>query len=91
MPVFQEGELGRQGGRPRDPDVGVPPMPEFRIPSHVLVAHVVAADPGGVAVHDNDLAVVAEVDLKAIAGALPGMEVQHLDPGFAKLFDVALG
>jgi hypothetical protein len=91
VPVLEKGELDCEDGWPRDPDVGVTPVPELGVPPHVLVADVVTADPGGVAVNDHDLTVIAEVDLKAVAGAFSGVEVEDLDAGVAELFEIALG
>ena len=61
--------------------MGVTPVAELRIEAQVLVAHIVAADPGGVAIDDDDLAVVAKVELKSIASSLGGIESRHLYPG----------
>ena len=89
VPILEEGKLDRQDGRPRDLDVGVAPVPELGVLSHVLVADIVTADPRGVPIDDDDLAVVAEVDLEAIAGPLAGMEIEDVNSGVAELFDVA--
>jgi len=50
-----------------------------------------AADPGRLSVHDHDLAVVAEVQLKAVARCFSGVEVIHLDPGRTKRVQVSPG
>jgi hypothetical protein len=47
--------------------VGVAPGAQVRVQPEVLVADVVAADPAGNAVDDHHLAVIAEVELEAVA------------------------
>jgi formylglycine-generating enzyme required for sulfatase activity len=45
----------------------------------------VAAAPGHLAIHDDHLAVVAEVELESVAGALLGVEVVDLGTGVAQV------
>jgi hypothetical protein len=45
--------------------------------AQVLDADIVPADPGAASVHDHELAVVAEVDLEAVAPALGGIECRE--------------
>jgi hypothetical protein len=74
-----------------DADVGVTPATEPGVPAHVLVAHVVTADPRFLAIHDHDLPVVSEVDLEPVRGPLLRMEVVRLGPRLAQLLQVLLG
>ena len=90
VPVLDERELGGECRGPLDAHVRVPPVPELRVPAHVLIPHVVASDPDLAPVHHHDLPVVAEVDLEPVARPLSGVEVEHLGPGVAKLLLVLL-
>ena len=65
--------------------------PTFGIETQVLVAHVVAADPGDLSVDHHVLAVVAEVELEAVVSPLGGVELRLLDAGRLELGEIALG
>ncbi len=66
-------------------------MTELGIEAEVLVANVVAADPDHLSVHDHVFAVVAEVELEAVVGALGGVELGLLDAGRLEFLEVGLG
>ena len=84
-PVRGEGEHRAHYRRPLHPGMGVAPVAHSPFPAQVLVAHVVAAYPGVFAVHDHVLAMVAEIELEAIAPPLRGVEGGNLDPGHLQL------
>ena len=60
--------------------MGVAPVANTRMRTEVFLADIVATDPGTVAVHHQDLAVVAEVELEAVAAPLCGIEGGDLYP-----------
>src|SRR5476649_580417 len=91
MPVVEEAELDCHGRGSRDCDVGVAPVSEVRVAAKIFVADVVAPNVSGLAVDDDDLAVVAEVDLEAIAKVAAGQERTCFHRGFAELAQVSLG
>jgi len=69
----------------------VTPRRELRVEPQVFVADVVAADPADHAIDDDHLAMVAEIELKAVAGTLRRLERTDLDPGGAQCLDVGRG
>ena len=79
VPVLDERDLGTERPGSGHAQVCIAPAPDPRVPTEIFVADVVAADPGGVAVHDDGLAVVAEIELKAIARPLAAVERQDID------------
>ncbi len=79
-PVRGKGELGAHDSGPREAQVRVAPG-AAAAEAQVFIAHVVAADPGADTVDDHDLAVVAEVELEAVAAALGGIEGRQAHPG----------
>ena len=85
VPVFEKGELNRLDDGAADFDVRIAPRSELRMPAHVFVADVEAADVGHFAVGDHDLAMVAEVDLKPVAKALRRAKRQDHDAGRGQL------
>src|SRR3546814_4035084 len=68
-----------------DLQVGVAPRAHGRAASEVLVAEVQPADKGHVAVRNQYLAVVAEVQLEAVHGPLGGAEGAHHHAGGTQL------
>src|SRR3546814_17646330 len=69
-PVLYKGELHRLHRWPGNAQVGVAPRANGRAAAEVLVAEVQPADKGHVAVRNQYLAVVAEVQLGAVHGPL---------------------
>ncbi len=63
-------------------------MAETGRTTHVFVGHVQPADEAGLAVDDDDLPVVAEVDLEPVAAAAFGMKVQYLDACRQQVCDI---
>ena len=79
MPVLEERHLHSLHDRPLHVDVRVAPEADFRIAAEVFVADAVAADPGVKAVYDDDLPVIAKVDLKAIHAAANRVKRAHVN------------
>jgi hypothetical protein len=75
-PILGEGNLKafHDGAAPFH--VGVPPRVSAWDPAEVFVAHIEAAEESALAVHHDDLAVVAEVQLKAVR--LPDTSMTYL-------------
>lgn len=74
-----------------DLDVGVAPRADGWVFAEVFVADVVASDEGGATVCDDDLAVIAEVELEAVGVAFAGVEGTDVDPGVAEGLEVGGG
>lgn len=70
IPILDERELQRDGNGALEPHEGIAPRPELRVASHVFVADVLPADEGDAAIGDDELAMIAEVETKALS-ALP--------------------
>ena len=66
---------------PCDLHVRVAPRADLRIFAEILVADIVPADKSRPAVDDDDLAMVAEVELEAVGVALAGVERADLHAG----------
>ncbi len=63
----------------------VTPVADIRIQPQVLIANIVATDPGHMPVDNDDLAVIAEVELEAVAAPLSGIESGNLHASLAQL------
>src|SRR3546814_2620334 len=86
-PVLYKGELHRLHRWPGNAQVGVAPRAHGRAAAEVLVAEVQPADKGHVAVRNQYLAVVAEVQLEAVHGPLGGADGAHHHAGGTQLGD----
>ena len=67
VPILQKRELESSHGRAFDPEMRVAPWAEPAAPAHVFVAHIQTAKEGNTGICDDQLAVVAEVDLEISA------------------------
>ena len=65
----------------------VAPVAERAAPQ-VFVPHVQAADESHPTIHYYDLAMIAEIELEAVASATPGVERRHGDAGGAQGLDI---
>ena len=65
--------------------MGVAPGAAARVFPEILDADVMAPNPGQAAVHGDDLAMIAEIELKAVAPPQGGVEGRQLDPGVAQV------
>ena len=74
IPIGRKDHLKLQRGWALDPNMGVAPTTVFRILPEILVADIVPADEADPAVHDDVLAVIAEVEPPAVAPAAQGAE-----------------
>jgi hypothetical protein len=75
--------------RAADLDMGIAPRRQARVRAEIFDADVVAADERAVAVDDDDLAMVAEVQLEAVDELAAGRERMHVDAAAAQRVDVA--
>ena len=90
-PVFGKGFLQAGQHWAADLYVGIAPRRQFGVASQVLIANVVPTDEALQAVDDDDLAVVAEVDLEAIEPAVTGAEGTYLNAAFTQRLAVCRG
>src|SRR5262249_37822260 len=85
IPVLREDALQIAHRRPAHPQVGIAPVAEQRVLPAILVADVQAADETDLTVHDENLTVIAEVDLKAAAQEVEGQELADLAAGLTQV------
>ncbi|MCY1417783.1 hypothetical protein D9M71_333240 [compost metagenome] len=64
--------------------MSVAPGGQLRVPTEVLITHVVPADEAEQAIHHHDLAVVAEVHLEAVEPAAAGGEGANIHAAVSK-------
>ena len=79
VPVFKEGHLHSLHDRAGHLYMGVAPSTDGWIAAQIFVAHVESSNPRSLAVHDDDLAMIAEVQLPAVCATLRGVESAHID------------
>src|SRR3546814_1489960 len=76
-PVLGEAQLDRLHHRAGDAQMGIAPGAHRGAAAEVFIAEVQAADEGKTAVGDEDLAVIAEIELEAVDRPLGGAEGPH--------------
>ena len=90
VPVFGEDELDARDRRTAHFHVRVAPRRKPRIAAEILDAHVMPADERALAVHHDDLPMIAEVDLEAVHELARGRERMRLDAARAQRVHVAM-
>jgi hypothetical protein len=83
IPIFEPRDLHALHDWARHFHMRVAPCANLRVEAKVFVAHIVSADEGNSSIDDDRLAMVAEVELKAIRLSLPRVEGTRLDPAAA--------
>src|SRR5678816_1519795 len=68
--------------------MGIPPGAELGIFAEVFVPNVMPADKRGVAIDDDDLAVIPEIELKPVRVTFSRVEWAHVYAGGTKLIHV---
>ena len=86
VPILQKRELKSCHSGPFDSKMRVTPWAKSAAPAHVFVADIQTAEKGNTGVCDNQLAVVAEVDLEVSAKLPVRDECLHLDSLAAEIF-----
>ncbi len=81
MPVFDKRDLHGLHDRSGTAQMRIAPMAERRVAAQIFPTDIQSAHPGLATVDHDDFAMVAEVDLETIGGALRGVEGAHLDAG----------
>ncbi len=84
VPVFNEGKLCGHDGRSGNTQMRIPPVVEFGSPVQVFIANVMAADPAMLTICDNELAVVAKIDLEMVAGSACRIKGGNMHAGLAQ-------
>ncbi len=90
-PVLEKDELDGLHGGTAEAEVGVTPSAEAFASAEVFVADIQSAHEGFAAVDDDDLAVVAKVQLEARPPVAVGAEGAGLDAGLLHFAQVGLG
>src|SRR4029079_8393606 len=65
--------------------MSIPPCANRRIVPHVFVADVQSTNPGCLSVHDNNLAMIAKVQLPTIRATLRRVKPPHVNACVTKL------
>ena len=69
----------------------VPPTTECGVATQVFISYIVSSNPGNSSIDDDILAVIAKIQLEAIAGTLPAVERKYLDAGRTKFLAIRGG
>src|SRR5690606_31319732 len=89
VPILEKSQLQGVHRGPAQVQAGIAPRRQHRVFVEVFIANITAAEHAGRAVDDNDLAVVAKIQLQPVARAFGGVERADVDTAGNQGFDVA--
>jgi hypothetical protein len=69
----------------------ISPRAQAGVLSHVFIANIQATDKGGLSIHNDDFAMIAKIDLKAIGRSLCSFKARHLNACGFQIAKIGIG